>query len=523
MHFVRSIWKRLQNREHTTTLGAIFLFAFATFFFTLTTSHPSFNDPDAYYHMTLTQIMLDTRGVVTDFPWLQFTTLKDAYVDHHLLYHIFLLPFVAAFGQPLGLKIATTLLGAAVISVLYIVLRRFHVRYASVWSLLLLFTYDFTFRISLGKGNSFSLLFLLIAFVAIVERRERLLAVLSFLYVWAYGGFVQLLLVACIAAVIELGFTTRLKKLPSFTELLHAVRLPAVCALSMIAGLIFHPSFPQNISFLWEQFIQIGVINYSDTISVGAEWYPLSVRDLLIGSNVLCALTMLSLFVTVRYRKNISPHSLVAGCMSILMIILTLKSRRYIEYAVPWTVLWSALALQNTQWVQHAILKRLHTSQDRLSRLVTMSVAGYAIVGMLALGILCASRLYDDYAMGIAFTRMHGVGKWLEEHAPEGSQIFHDDWSVFPMLFHQAPHMRYIVGLDATFMYRYNEELYRTWVAITGGEKKDHLYNTIAHDFESDYIVMDQKHTAMRENIDATPGFSLVYEDSDGVIYRVTK
>lgn len=516
-------FRTLMTTLKKTPYAAVILFACTTLFFALITADPSFNDPDAYYHMTLTQIMLDMRGVVTDFPWLQFTTLKDAYLDHHLLYHVFLMPFIAAFGQPIGLKIATTLLGAAVITALFLLLRRFHVRYASVWSLLLLFTYDFTFRISLGKGNSFSLLFLLIAFVAIVERRERLLAVLSFLYVWAYGGFAQLLLVTCIAAVIELGFTTRLKALPTFKDLLHASRLPVVCALSILAGLVLHPSFPQNISFLWEQFVQIGVINYSDTIGVGAEWYPLSVRDLIVGSNILCATGLLALFVSLRRPKTLTPRTLLAGCMSVLMIVLTLKSRRYVEYAVPWTVLWAALAVADTHWIHDLVVKRLRTGRDRLSRFVTVIVGGYAAAGMLIIGIICTTRLYDSYATGLGFSYMGGVGQWLEDNATPGSQIFHDDWSTFPVLFHHAPSMHYIVGLDATFMYRYNPDLYREWVAITKGEQNEDLQPAIAQRFSSDYIVMDQKHTAMREHIDATPAFSLVYEDSDGVIYRVTK
>jgi len=72
-------------------------------------------DFDGYYHIKWTRVLLESiknRTFSPIFPWLPLTTLnpKD-YVDHHLLFHIFQMPF-ASFSDPrLGAKISSIVFG----------------------------------------------------------------------------------------------------------------------------------------------------------------------------------------------------------------------------------------------------------------------------------------------------------------------------------------------------------------------------------------------------------------------------
>lgn len=520
---------RLKNRlPHSPWVGVLLVFTVSAFFFALTTAPPTFVDPDAFYHMTMSEIMLKERMVITDFQWLQFTTLKDAYVDHHLLYHVLLIPFIAGFGAPAGMKIATVLLGAAVIALVYALLRHWGVRHAWIWSMILLFSYDFVFRLSLGKANSFSMLIMLAGFYCLVEKKPRALGALSFLYVWSYGGFLQLPLMALILAVFGFfGYIIALNRLPRWQALKNIARLPAYSCIGAFAGLIIHPSFPKNIAFLWEQVVEIAIVNYQGTVSVGAEWYPLAPEDLFMGSMIITLLALAALFVSARHYKTLTPAAKLSGVMAILFLLLTLKSRRAIEYAIPWTILWTALSVHQSQlWSRatHRIAKRWKSSSsDTFSRVITASIGLYAVVGLCVLGASAGVKLYSAYERGIPFDRYAKIGDWLEHNAEPDTIVFHDDWDVFPLLFHQAPSMRYIVGLDATFMYRLDADLYRQWADVTTGKQQENLHSIIGDTFASSYVVVDHEHEKMKNAIARSDGFQLVYEDDDGVIFRVTK
>lgn len=525
MSRLRTVHHHLTRLHASTPLMAVLIFACASFFFALTTAPASFIDPDAFYHMTMSQLMLDQRGVITEFPWLQFTTLKEAYVDHHLLYHILLIPFIAACGQPIGLKIATVVLGAGVITTIFLVLRSLAVRHAWVWSLVLLFSYDFVFRLSLGKANSLSLIILFAGFFAVVRKQRRLLAVLAFCYVWAYGGFVQLLVLACVASAVRIG-ALLVRKQTSLKHILRECAEPSYVLAGMIAGLVIHPSFPLNFSFLWEQVVQIALINYQDTIPVGLEWYPTSVTELLIGAMPLTVACLIALLLSITHRKQLSVQSLIAGGMAVLCVVLTFKSRRYIEYAVPWAVLWAALTAHDARWfarLRSWLTNRWSGGSEQFTRWIVTGVMIYAVAGFAVMGVSAGVQLFEDYRNGRPFSHMSEIGEWLTDNAQPGSLIFHDDWDVFPHLFHHAPGMYYIVGLDPTFMYRYDAQLHTEWVAITTGKQTENLHEAIARRFSADYVVMDHDHTAMRHNIEHSSGFTLVHEDTDGVIFAVEK
>src|SRR3989344_6279113 len=70
----------------------IFEVAFIVFYFLQ--NQLTFADPDSFYHVKMA-ILMKEQGIIRDFPWLQFTVLKNYYTDHHLLYHIALIPFIS--------------------------------------------------------------------------------------------------------------------------------------------------------------------------------------------------------------------------------------------------------------------------------------------------------------------------------------------------------------------------------------------------------------------------------------------
>src|SRR2546425_3460778 len=67
-------------------------------------------DYDGYYHIKWARLIWDNMRAghfPPAFPWLPLTTLNSAqYVDHHLLYHIILIPFSWFRDMQMGAKIS---------------------------------------------------------------------------------------------------------------------------------------------------------------------------------------------------------------------------------------------------------------------------------------------------------------------------------------------------------------------------------------------------------------------------------
>src|SRR3972149_994710 len=98
------------------------------------------------------------HSILHEFPWLQFTTLKDNFTDHHFLYHIFLIPFVSLLPHLLaGLKFSVVVIGTMVFTVIFWFLKSNKVPFAFILTLILLAAGPYLFRANLAKAPILSL------------------------------------------------------------------------------------------------------------------------------------------------------------------------------------------------------------------------------------------------------------------------------------------------------------------------------------------------------------------------------
>ena len=106
-------------------------------------------------------------------------------------------------------------------------------------------------------------------------------------------------------------------------------------------------------------------------------------------------------------------------------------------------------------------------------------------------------------------------------NSPEGSIVIHSDWDDFPVLFYHNSHNYYIVGLDPTFMYEYDKDLYWKWVDLTTGKEVKNVYQVVKNQFNASYIIIEKDHLGMDRIINGSLGFELIYEDNEAKIYQV--
>lgn len=501
---------------------------------------PWFADPDAFYHVRMAQLIRDT-GVVRAFPWLPYTELARHFADQHFLYHLLLIPFVS-FPEPLlGMKIATIALGVLFFVMLHAVLKDLGVRWALPGTLLLLLVAPLTFRIALGKGNALALTIFLVAVWCLFRYRPRTLLLVSALYVWAYGGFPLVLVAAAVYVVASLivdALERRRHPLGILRRLFrgsrdgpraatpHAWRLLGAAGLGVLAGLIINPFFPNNLPFLYNQFLRIGVINYRSVIGVGGEWYPYGLPELLTQTILLTIPLLGALLAFAATGPRQSRRSWTLLVLTALMFLATLKSRRYIEYYVPVGLVFALSALTDAYRPRELARRVREAARQIASRwrsfLGAVALATYVLILLPTVATRDLVREWHDLRSGFRATQYAAALGWLKTNAPQGSVVVHSDWDEFPILFYRNDQARYIAGLDATFLYTADPDRYWTWVHISTGEYDGDLLAGLRQ-LDAAYVFVDAEHAAMDRLVRRDGRLTVAYAASDATIYRVPR
>lgn len=533
-------WRSWLGREWP-WLSYVVVYALAFIVLMVFQSSTYFADPDSFYHAKMA-ILIRDQGIVRQFPWLDLTVLGQNYTDQHFLYHVLLIPFVTWLPPLVGLKLATVVFGATLFTALYWMFRRLRVRWPLLFVLVLLLIRPFTFRISLAKAPSTSLIFLFIGMLWMFEYKLRRLFALAFVYVWYYGGFPLLGITSVIIGAtswLHNRFVTHHDSHRFVNKLLALIgrhrrvehsrhlngKMIVVVVGGLAAGLVLNPYFPANLTFYYHQLVNIGIINFQKVIGVGNEWYPYSLGDLLANGAFASLLLLIACIgIVMRFRAQ-SKQSWALAIMTIFTFLLTIKSRRYVEYYIPMAVVFSAVSISDTlrglPWSNiQQTFKRWFLSTAR-GRWAAALIAMYLVFGVGWLAGRDFRNELSDLRQGFRLDRFTVVSTWLREHTPVGSRIIHSDWDEFPVLFYHNTHNTYIVGLDPTFLYKADPDRYWTWVNITLGRFSGDLTQAVTDTLQSQYVFVATGHEVMDNQFRYNRDFEVVYADAEATIYHV--
>ncbi|MBN1779278.1 MAG: hypothetical protein JW816_03605 [Candidatus Buchananbacteria bacterium] len=477
----------------------------------------TFSDPDSFYHAQMALTLRD-QGAITQFPWLSGTNLKYSFTDHQFLYHLILIPFVSLFTPLVGLKFATVLFASLMIWFFYWFLKQFKIHGAFWYGIFLTAIAPFVFRLNLAKAQGLVLLLLFIFLYLLFKRQYLWLILVSAFYVWLYAGWPLLLVLTIIYLIVNLFYYLKknqwfiVQKIKSKIKVQSLLLLFSV-VVGLAAGLFFNPYFPENLSFYWQQTFQIALFNYHNVIGVGGEWYPYAIKDLILDTLPFFILYFISLVIfVINYRKQAIVNWFFA-IVAFLFLALTLKSQRNVEYLVPFGLVFCALTLNVFMPKIKAALKKI-----KLYRVTSLVL----IIILSTFLYLYSSTVKDTYASGFSFDHFSASATWLKDHAPKQSIVFHSDWDEFPFLFYFDSNNYYIVGLDPTFMYLNDPDLYQRWDDVVTGKTSQDLYQTIKELFNADYVFVDYKdHPDFDENLLSNIYFKQVYSDNEAHIYQV--
>lgn len=460
---------------------------------------PGFLGNDDYYHARISALIIEQGRLALDFPWLPQTLLSpERFVDHHLLFHLYLAPW-AYFGGLTGAKLGAVSLAAAAFLAAWVMLRGIGARFAAMWTIALLgVSTPFLYRMLMVRVQSASLLLLIVGLHILFQRRYRWLMPLAFAYTWLYQGFV-LLPIFCGLYVVSQWITDRKW---TWQPLIY-------CAIGIALGLVINPYFPQNIVFIVEH---MGAkVDFESGVRVGNEWYPYETSELLIkalGAWLVVGMAILRPSFGGR-RDRIETTLLFVTMLTLVMLF---RSRRFIEYFPAFALLFCAAA-----WGRGAVLLRDWLPRWSISRLlVTFGV-------LLVFSLLISVTFIATYASAQTvedFNTFVGASAWLRENTPPGALVFQTEWGNFPRLFFYNTHNTYLVGLDPILLELADQALWDEWIAIINGQVEQPA--AVIHDvFGASYVISDRQRGAFVAQAQDDPNMRLVYRDEDNLVWEI--
>jgi len=494
-------------------------------------------DFDGYYHVAWARELwasMKSRSFPPAFPWLPLTTLNaKGYVDHHLLFHIIQIPFVASSNPRLGAKIASALFGGLAVLSCYWLVLRYRIRYALVWLVALLAcSAPFLFRMNMTKAPPFAIIYLIIAIHLFFQRKYWLLFPLALIFTWTYDLFV-LLIVATVFWVIAVAINEK-----TF-EWRPLVLVLAGCA----AGLIINPYFPHNFQLLYEH-MKIKLTASDFDTKVGFEWYPYDSWEFLGNSAVACIAMFVGYIAFEPSERRRARYPIFFLLFSTALMIMTARWKRIAEYWPPFAVLFAAFSLQ--AWLVGVrsysyltrlpadVLEELRPFLDREPIELPQQETDWrdwrewvktAVVSAVALVLssvlffnlrsvmkeIGESAPHDHYRAG---------AEWLRANVPPGQIVFNADWDDFPRLFYYDSSHHYVSGLDPNYLYDKNPDLSRLYDRITLGNVED-PGPLIRDRFGARYVFSDNTHHDFFEHARLSGWFDIVYEDAQCTIMHI--
>lgn len=499
---------RTQSPRHLVAIGlkaawlqgaALYILCFVVFS-ALLLPVPGFAGNDDYYHARISDEIIVQGRLRVDFPWLPQTILNnEAFVDHHLLFHMYVAPWVH-WGGETGAKLATVSIAAGVVMAAWALLRQIGVRRPWLWALgIFALSAPFLYRLLMVRTQGAALLLVIIALMLLIARRDRWLIPLAFAYAWLYNGFVFIFGVAALYALAAWIGERRFAWQPVIYT-----------GVGLVLGLIINPYFPANLAFITDH---LGAkVDFEGGVRVGSEWYPYSTALLLINAGgALAALTLgvLRPSFQAKRRDTVETALLLIALMTLFML---LRSRRFIEYFPAFALLFCAAA-----WGRGGVAFARWLPVRWALRLLPL-LAALALVAGMFVTLRAAQAQIRDSADG---TYMAGAARWLAENSTPGALVFQTDWDDFPYLYYYNTANTYLVGLDPTYLQLANPLAWDNWVAITQGDVEQPSA-LIRRQFGAAYVVSDTRHGDFIEQASADPGLLLVYRDDHAFVWQLT-
>ncbi len=512
-------------------LKDLLVFAGLTLWFAVLIPWSGFADPDAFYHAKASSLVWQS-GVIRAFPWLDLTLLGKHYADLHFLFHVLVAPATYLFGMFDGLRIVTILLSVLFVFSFAYSLRWLGIRYAWLWAVLLAMTHPLVFRLLLGKATPLALFLFIIGLAAAWKRRPWIVFVLTAIYALSHGGWLYLAGSVTLLAVGDAIFDRVVFGKEWKETLRSSMWKEALLAYAGgLAGLFIHPNFPEVFLFARTQIFTIGIGTPWQHVVLGSEWLPPEIPKLVASLGIwiialIGGFSALLLAPSKDLDKKKASFVVSLGLIVAVLLALTLKSRRNLEFLVPVLALWAATIWSCTD--AKRFMLDMFDNLKKLGKVYARIILGITALSLTALIGKNVLTIWDDfhpvaYPDNVYAATMQAIS----ERAKPGERVFHTSWDEFPMLFASDDRLRYVSGLDPTFLYVASSTLSDdvkdlTWDFSGVSSTREQAWELIHDRLDSKFVFASKRnHQHFISLIESDERYEFLAEDEKSVVFRV--
>ncbi|MBI5510383.1 MAG: hypothetical protein HY903_16630 [Deltaproteobacteria bacterium] len=460
---------------------------------------PHLSEPDLYYHIK-TAWLLRTQGSVNAFPWAATSLWREAYFNKDFGFHALLTLFT--FGSLAhGAKLAAVVLGSAVVTSFYSVLRLSGVRFAWLATLCLFACGAlFAYRLNVARPHLLSIILSLWIVFFATRRAWLVVGLSSLVYALCYTAphvAVGYALVAYVAWGLGRG------------EWRH--RLPLAAAAGVLGGWLLHPSFPNNFAGFWLQSVEVlEHVWWAENLRAGVEFEPASTRAFLVGHAPIYVAALGALWLWPRLPDRRHPRLVTLFVIANGYFVLACASKRFVEYFVPFS-LWLLAEIASAALPQWSAL-----APHRRRGL------GIAVAAALSLALVMTGR--DTYRTFASFRPSAAlpVAEWLYANTPHESLVFTCDWDDAPELFFFNHRNRYLVFLDPIYMFAWRPALFRAWRLIGDGLEADPV-RAIRDGFGAGAGYCTGEYARLRAQLERDPRVQVAAAPGGGFMFVLTQ
>ncbi|MDP3764792.1 MAG: hypothetical protein Q8Q95_04210 [bacterium] len=505
-------------------LGVVFVLALVSL--VLQFSTPNIADPDAFYHMAHAKVYAERGVFYSEFPWAQFSIIKDLKSDIWYGFHLFLIPFTYIKNAGISIKLAGAFITFLTLIGFYFALNRLKIKWPILWALVfVLATPDVMYRLIMTRPHNLSFALTIVTFsLFLTSSKKWPLILLGFTAAFLHSALSWLPL----AVVIIASLVSKFRREPiRWRSLLYL-------ALGLVAGLIARPNPLAGLKLVYIQVIQIIFVKTQNIpLTFGRELKTPNFDSII--KNILPVI-LIGLIGIVLYKiaikkyraseignyKNIFVSALTVSAFFLLITLFV--ARRSYDIFTGFTLITSSMALT-------LYLNKISNTKHKNTVVSVLIIS----IGILSLNSVPLFKKYNNDAWSPNDLKESSL--WLKENAKPGEIVFNTSWDQFGSLMYWNPQNYYINGMDPIFQYAFSPTLYwkNHFILADAGYtntcglircKEEEIETTpsvLVNDFKASYVVLKKSRnpkTYFYWLKDKT--FPLVFENSVEAVFKIS-
>ncbi|MDX2013198.1 MAG: hypothetical protein SFW67_23585 [Myxococcaceae bacterium] len=421
-------------------------------------------DPDRHFHFAVARAWA-TTGLAKTLPAVEGIGWHQEYVDKEFLFHVVTWLGWEA-GERTGVVVASGLLGALVVALLYALSRRaLPPLPAGLVVAAAVSCPMFLYRLALVRPHLLAIATTLLLLWAVLRRSWPWTLVAGALFALAYHALYVPLAVLGLAAVL-LGR-------PAWRAVTAGIA-------GLALGTVANPFFPATLETTWMTLSIAASKPEGNTF--GGELFPITFEELrtLYVVPAVMALASVALLARGRHVAGLRERA-VPVALAVLFWALTLRTARASEYAIPFTAVAFATvaAREQVRWVVVAL------------------VAGLAVNAPLLWRSSRETQL-DRYTKRI----VDAVQALPPEAA--GKKVLNCSFTEGEVVLDLRPDVRVVDVLDPTYLERFDRERHLARLRLIDGTAVD-VRSLVVDTFGADYVICG--YLPARTRLDDSPDF----------------